>query len=1188
MGKSKSSGQSAAKTTKLVSRVAKSYHLDEHLVLNQWLLNKFGKGKSFVEITSGLDLVSNSGIGDNGYSEYLNIIIENCDLTTSNPEFVDKLYEYDKNIQLVTNELNRNRVRIGEEIHWKYFQYFALLATEIYLDSFFDDPEKLRNDLNELIVEFNQEHKGKGDSVSTYDGTEDLYQSLNKIAYWIATGGGKTLIMHANILQYIRALDKRGRCDELDNVILITPSEDLSRQHYEELRKSGVPVQLFSVDRSSDYQRSLAEIKNVPTVRIIEIQKIIITEVNGEIAKIPTSGVSVAVESFEGNNLVIVDEGHSGASSSNDTGWMERRKKLCENGFSFEYSATFAQAMNGALQCKALSDLRNIYSRCILFDYSYKLFHQDGFGKDYYILNITKDDDASRRVYLTGCLIAYFQQLKYYLDHSSSGELNPFSIKKPLLVFVGSTVNTRRSSNTGKEGISGDCQTDIETVLHFIDAFVQNKNGSTETDIRSIFENTFISQNGLACFENRFDYLKTVFGFESSPSAFPRKIFSAILEHVFNNSGRNAGQLTFTKINSSEISLQIGESVPFGVVYVGDADKLKDILNEKDWASDRFIESEFSDPLFAGINHTGSPINVLIGAKKFYLGWNSSRVSTMGLIRVGKSEGTQIIQLFGRGVRLWGWNRSLKRSNWLVDHEEISITVPPDLEVVETLNIFGVRADYMKEFKDYLEKEGVRTDLVKMEVSVVNQPILSDPNLHLEELKRVGIEGTIGGLDSKDGVAFKKLAPSIYLQKPTSPEEITYLTSMGKVVLNRIPAIEINDSQADDSETSYVALEPEAFFLADYPYILDVLDYDELVADVERAKLANGEKRHQMPNILVTKSRIKELLADKTWYKLLIPSDDLYWKPDFGASVRLWQRLASDLVCRYLKRFYTCHKNMWEKKYYRYFPLSADDTNLRLAIDPKKPNRYSIEIDKGQDNAIALINRIEGIIHDIETKNTIGPADQDVIEPPDGITFINVKDFHFYDPLLGVLLDDYKARKDGAIVRITPTPLNKGEMQFVQDLRDYISQNNGEFKNKRFYLLRNHDRGPGMGFFEDGFFFPDFVLWIREGDLQYITFIDPKGLIKVSYDSSKIGFAKRTKEIQEEIKTNFPAEAVGVSLNSFIISTSLAKDVVKIYKRSDRSITKTSLAAQNVLFQEDKGERNHYIKNMLKKILADK
>src|SRR3546814_19182052 len=49
-----------------------------------------------------------------------------------------------------------------------------------------------------------------------------------------------------------------------------------------------------------------------------------------------------------------------------------------------------------------------------------------------------------------------------------------------------------------------------------------------------------------------------------------------------------------------------------------------------------------------------SRLNVLIGSRKFTEGWSSWRVSTMGLLNMGQGEGSQIIQLFGRGVRLKG------------------------------------------------------------------------------------------------------------------------------------------------------------------------------------------------------------------------------------------------------------------------------------------------------------------------------------------------------------------------------------------------------------------------------------------------------------------------------------------------------------------------------------------------------
>ena len=77
----------------------------------------------------------------------------------------------------------------------------------------------------------------------------------------------------------------------------------------------------------------------------------------------------------------------------------------------------------------------------------------------------------------------------------------------------------------------------------------------------------------------------------------------------------------------------------------------------------------------------------------------------MGLMNIGKKEGSQIIQLFGRGVRLKGYEYCLKRSRAIKGKE-----LEKKYQAVETLNIFGLQANYMKEFKAYLKEEGVPTD----------------------------------------------------------------------------------------------------------------------------------------------------------------------------------------------------------------------------------------------------------------------------------------------------------------------------------------------------------------------------------------------------------------------------------------------------------------------------------------------
>ena len=65
----------------------------------------------------------------------------------------------------------------------------------------------------------------------------------------------------------------------------------------------------------------------------------------------------------------------------------------------------------------------------------------------------------------------------------------------------------------------------------------------------------------------------------------------------------------------------------------------------------------------------------------------------MGLLNIGGGKGPQIIQLFGRGVRLKGKDFSLKRE----------VTSNIRLKKLQTLNIFGFNAAYINTFLDAIK-----------------------------------------------------------------------------------------------------------------------------------------------------------------------------------------------------------------------------------------------------------------------------------------------------------------------------------------------------------------------------------------------------------------------------------------------------------------------------------------------------
>jgi hypothetical protein len=212
----------------------KPLRFEERLVLHQWLLSLFGVSKS-EDLAAKLKAPELEGFDENNVTRFyhaLRLYIQ-PDKRPNLPD--DRLLAYDQNIVRHWCQITERRNRTGPFLYPKYFQYLALLFTEIYLDRYFRDPKGLLAELNARMA------KPKASGIEPY--TE---QDLNKLAFWMATGSGKTLLMHVNILQYQHYLQAHNRQHELNRIILLTPNEGLSHQHLEEFQLSGIEAELFS------------------------------------------------------------------------------------------------------------------------------------------------------------------------------------------------------------------------------------------------------------------------------------------------------------------------------------------------------------------------------------------------------------------------------------------------------------------------------------------------------------------------------------------------------------------------------------------------------------------------------------------------------------------------------------------------------------------------------------------------------------------------------------------------------------------------------------------------------------------------------------------------------------------------------------------------------------------------------
>lgn len=1061
--------------------------LSHSLLLNHYILHLFGC-ESFDALTKELKDPRLEGYDDDNTSLFCRELINRlytCGLSE------EELLRYDSNIKRHTDFINRKRAL---PIKWKYFQYLSLLFVEIYLDHFFSNKELFVQNLNEYLAGHFNDMADTNHSLSPYSADE-----LNKVCLWNATGSGKTLLMHINILQYKEYAERAGK--RYNHILLITPNEGLTRQHLAELYESGIDAHVF--------QKGGGGLFRGKEVEIIEISKL--AEQDGD--------KTVAVGSFEEDNFVLVDEGHKGSSGEV---WRDMRERLAVTGFSFEYSATFGQSVSSQ-STGDKTKLLNEYGKSTIFDYSYRYFYNDGYGKDYEILNLNDTwTDNTLKLYLTACLLNFYEQIKVF--KTEENDMRKYLLEKPLAIFVGSSVTAVRTINKKEES-------DVVTILNFFKDFVGLPAESIES-IRRIMDGSdgLIDKSNNPIFRHSFNYLHR----QTLPAD---SIFTDMLLLLFNSTVAGA-QLHLDNLKGAdgEIGMRIGNDEYFGVINVGDDTKLLKLCTENHINT---AEMEFNGKsLFGSINQTDSPINILIGSKKFTEGWNSWRVSTMGLMNIGRSEGSEIIQLFGRGVRLKGYNYSLKRSSAL-DPSIRPDNPPKFINLLEKLNIFGIRADYMEQFKAYLKEEGVPTN--NSDYEEIELPVLPTVNLSDKKLKYIRV---IEGRDFKSEVTVN-IVPNNSLSE-------MFKLRRGEIALDYYPKIQILKSRQNAS-TSLPDILNEAKLT---PEILKWIDWTKVFFAIQRFK---NEKSWY--NICIPINNLKAIISDNSWYRLLIPADDLAAQ-DFKYSTSIWQDITTLLLCHYVERLYNKMKGAWMSE------------NIETAyLDESNPNfeaEYKLLIHKDLDNVVSKLKALKQQISDKSFSQTL-----QIGQNFEALYFSQ----HLYQPLL--YFGGKSENAEGTVViEIRPVPLNKGERDFIVDMKKYYTENSEFFAEKQLYLLRNRSR-KGIGFFEANNFYPDFIVWLVEENKQYIIFVDPKGIKNLAgLNDPKIQLSKVIKKVIEpRLKDS------NICLNSFILSNTPIDQVAWWKTDEDTSDTNAAIKVFNneyVLFQNE--QKQDYIQLMLEKV----
>lgn len=864
-----------------------------------------------------------------------------------------ELYNPEQTLQLPVEPLERiqdflydyNRLT-KQTFKLRYYQVLALLFTEC----FFADQQQLDG----------------------YD-QNSRQETQRMLAYWMATGSGKTLVMHLNILQYLYHFckDDNARLQ----IFLTTPLANLIKQHERELEP---------------YIRQLNEIYHNRIELIIDTTQGLLQK-EDDYFHLP--------DDSEICRLILVDEAHIGLTSKESGKFRELRRSRLNvgNSFLFEYSATFHNLA---------TELQPEYDKATIYRYDYARFYSDGYGKDHFFKPIAEDtvvDESEGKIKdnLDECLRVMEEKLQIFNSVQKDEQYdNDLTAHRPLMAFMGHTVENPKDE--GKR----DEVSDIQKVLDYLAALSEEE----RQKFRSIFGGDIIG-----------------------PLTVARK-----------------------RDNNSELLLSYGEGEKWGMINVGDATSFYDSIKNNSIVR-RVDEIENPNLHFENLDNETSPINVLIGSRKFAEGWNSYRLSVIDLINLGSAKGNLIIQIFGRGVRLRGKGEDGKRR--YIDHKSDYHFPYQDVESnirrLETLTVYSLKQSYLKRFLDEVHAGGVSLQHVfKIQVNPMLFKIDSSTSVDFEEYRH---KLPIFKQDKTIGSGVKRVT--------FNGNEIHYIyldsgTEESRVMNNWRPlALDYRTDKGKNAPNVYEDLRQNNERYSCY------LNRAKLATVIHREAEKNQLQLYSKENYAPTITDFLSLIRDIRYQKQ--GQDPIAWTD------RLNRQIVID-VARNLRNRINAHIN---RSNYVYEPLERYDFIYEYTVTKEFPT---------QDELDTFLEQVENAESDAFQENPHAQIKNKLQLPlPRGHR-------HIYRPLM---LPAEEVEDEHRNVKVSPDRLNAGEKKFVENLTEYIQLNYEKNKRYEFYLMRNAQK---IGIYlesDAGSYYPDFVLWVLDTkrDVTHIIFIDPKG-----------------------------------------------------------------------------------------------
>ncbi|MBU1206649.1 MAG: DEAD/DEAH box helicase family protein [Proteobacteria bacterium] len=587
-------------------------------------------------------------------------------------------------------DYQRKAVENAIKALWKYYEDFHDYQTGENADANRERKQKFfkwyrNNGLDEpLDIPLPEAHKLTGllgEYYTVADGKISYEQFINRACFWMATGSGKTLVL-VKLIEVLRGLIQRGEIPPHDILILSCRNDliDQLKKHVHEFNaaRSDLFIHLRELREYADAKRHNPTLFKEHELTVFYYRSDNLSDEQKERI--------IDFRNYDdgGKWYVLLDEAHKG--DREESKRQHIYSILSRNGFLFNFSATF-------------TDARDLTTT--VYNFNLSEFIKAGYGKHIAILQqelraFRDEDDYSneekQKIVLKSLLMLAYAR-KYY---EKLRRVNSGLYHKPLSLTLVNSVNTEEA--------------DLQLFFRELERIGK---GETSKAVWNAAKDELwkeLRQQPAVMFEDGEKLMVDEDVFEKLEQ-------KDLLQAVYNARSPGEIEILIRPSNKQELAFKLRTSErPFALIKIGDISGwLKDKL-----AGYEIVEGFEDEGFFEGLNADDSDINILMGSRSFYEGWDSNRPNVINFINIGVGADARkfILQAVGRGVRIEPLKNWRKRLLPLHNANEVAAElfekVKDKVAALEMLIIFGTNRQALQTVIEHLNQESRKRDFQQL------------------------------------------------------------------------------------------------------------------------------------------------------------------------------------------------------------------------------------------------------------------------------------------------------------------------------------------------------------------------------------------------------------------------------------------------------------------------------------------